>query len=85
MTQNIDLAKKFCDFFIALNGTLNLDSYDEFGSLGQTASAQIEKISQEDSKSFQSTLKSCVSYVAQQAREIKYISVQFCLVVRRST
>ena len=75
MTQNIDLAKKFCHFFIALNGTLNSDSYDEFASLGKTASAQIEEISQEDSESFQSTLESCLSYVARQERNIKYISL----------
>ena len=46
MTQKIDLAKKFCDFFIALNTTVNADSFHEFASL--------------DSKSFQSTLKTCL-------------------------
>ena len=81
MTQNIDLAKKFCHFFIALNGTLNSDSYDEFASLGKTASAQIEKISQGDSKSFQSTLKSCVSYVAQQARDIIYVTLNIRYII----
>ena len=81
MTQNIDLAKKFCDFFIALNATLNSKSFHGFAALGQIASGQIEKISQEDSESFQSTIKSCVSYIAQQARDIIYVTLKIRYII----